>query len=93
MIPPLRGSIRLRIYLSPESLRGKRYAATRPRYLSRRRLGEGGSEAALHGWPRSAASYCLKVMDSSETKEKSVTAGSRGLIRVICPLGLIARSA
>ena len=27
-------------------------ATPRPRYLSRRRLGEGGSKAALHGWRR-----------------------------------------
>jgi len=51
-----------------------------------------GSGLASGGWA-SVDSYCWKVMDSSETNEKSFTAGSRGLIRVICPFGLMARSA
>jgi hypothetical protein len=36
-----------------------RFPKRRPRYLSRRRLGEGGSEAALHGWRRLYQAACM----------------------------------
>src|SRR6516162_1181569 len=46
----------LRMSNAGRSLRGAWFPRSmgggpfRPRYLSRRRLGEGGSEATLHGW-------------------------------------------